>query len=840
LASDIACHDRTLTRPSVPPIAISLVSAGALAYEVLLIRLFSIVQWHHFAYMAISIAMLGYGASGSFLALFQDRLRRNFTAVFALCAALFGVLTVTAFAIAQRLPFNALAVIWEPQQLLYLPAYYLLFAVPFFCAATCVGLAFAVFPDHIGRVYRYDMLGAGIGALGVVATLFWLFPPAALRLIGALGLLAAALASREDVDVKQSWRSAGYLVAAVLIYAATPISWTALRFSQYKELEQALLVPGTEIVHEASSPLGLLTVIRNPLIPLRYAPGLSLSNAIEPPRQLGIFADGGGLSPITSCDGRLEPIAYLDATSAALPYHLLERPHVLIIGAGGGTDVLLALYHRAPQIDVVELNPLMTTLVGQNFADFAGHLYDRPEVHVHLAEGRGFVAASDQRYDVIQLPLLDSFATAGTGTISLRESYIYTVESFEDYLRHLRPGGIVADTRWLNLPPRDSLKLFATAITALERMGVAEPEQRLALIRSWSTTTLLIKNGALTAAEIGKIRAFTDERSFDLAYYPGMSLEEANRYNRLEQPYLFDGAIALLGPGRKSFLARYKFDVSPATDDRPYFFDFFKWQALPELLERRARGGAALLDWGYLILMSTLVQVGVLSLLLILAPLWLYRVSFAPSGNRGRVAAYFLMIGVAFLFVEMASIQHFILFLSHPIYATAVVLCGFLVFAGLGSGFSPWLARWAARGRAGATTYDRTRPYWRRFSALDLSIGGIVAIALLYLFLLPPVFRLLVAVSNTAKVAVALLLIAPLAFCMGMPFPLALSRVAASVPRLVPWAWGVNGCASVLSAVLATLLAMNIGLTIVMLIAIALYLVAAMTFRAPLAGEDQH
>jgi spermidine synthase len=834
LALDIACHNRTITRPSVPPIAISLVSAGALGYEVLLIRLFSIVQWHHFAYMAISIAMLGYGASGSFLALFQDRLRHNFTAVFAFSAALFGVSAVIGFAIAQRLPFNALAVIWEPQQLLYLPAYYLLFAVPFFCAATCVGLAFAVFPDHIGRIYRYDMLGAGIGALGVVATLFWLFPLTALRLIGVLGLLAAAFASRDELGAKRWRRRAAYLVAAALIYAAIPSSWTTLRFSQYKELERALLIPGTEIVHEASSPLGLLTVIRNPLIPLRYAPGLSLNNAIEPPPQLGIFTDGGGLSPITSFDGRLEPVAYLDATSVALPYHLLERPHVLIIGAGGGADVLLALYHRAPQIDVVELNPLMAALVRQNFADFAGHLYDRPEVHVHLAEGRGFVAASDQRYDVIQLPLLDSFAAAGAGTVSLSENYIYTVEAFREYLRHLRPGGIVAITRWLNLPPRDSLKLFATALSALERMAVAEPEQRLALIRSWSTTTLLMKNGVLSPAEIGKIRAFADERSFDLAYYPGMSREDANRHNLLDQPYLFDGAIALLGPERTSFLARYKFDVSPATDDRPYFFDFFKWRALPELLERRALGGAALLDWGYLILMATLVQAGVLSLLLILAPLRLYRANLAPSGNRGRVAAYFLMIGLAFLFVEMASIQHFILFLSHPIYATAVVLCGFLVFAGLGSGFSPRLVAWAARDRAGATTNVRSRPYWRRFSALDLAIVGIVAIALLYLFLLPPLFRLLVAVPSPAKIAVALLLIAPLAFCMGMPFPLALSRVAASAPRLVPWAWGINGCASVLSAVLATLLAMNIGLTTVMLIAIALYLVAAVTFRAPL------
>src|SRR5262245_9386611 len=787
--------------------------------------------------MASSIALLGYGASGSFLVLFQDRLRPRFTAVFALGATLFGVSAVAAFAVAQRLPFNALAAIWEPRQLLYLVAYYLLFAIPFFCAATCVGLALATFPNHIGRVYRYDMLGGGAGALGVVATLFWLFPSQALRLVGSLGFLAAALASRQEVGAKRSWRSAAYLVGAALVYAAVPTSWTALRFSEYKELTQALLIPGTELVREESSPLGLLKVIRSPLIPLRYAPGLSLNNAHEPPPQLGVFTDGGSLSPITAFDGRLEPLAYLDHTSAALPYHLRERPEMLIIGAGGGTDVLLALYHHAARIDAIELNPQLVRLVGDTFADFAGHIYDRPDVHVRIAEGRGFVAGARQPYDVIQLPLLDSFAATAAGTLSLSESYIYTVEAFVEYLRHLRPGGFVAITRWLKLPPRDSLKLFAMALAALETMGVVEAGQRLALIRTWSTTTLLVKNGALSSAEIAKIRAFADERSFDLAYFPGMRREEANRYNVLEQPYFFDGATALLGPDRASFLRRYKFDISPTTDDRPYFFDFFKWQALPELLERRALGGAALLDWGYLILLSTLVQAVGLSLVLILVPLRFYRASSAPSADRWRVGAYFLAIGLAFLFVEIASIQRFILFLSHPVYATAVVLCGFLVFAGLGSGISQQLAAWAAPGHGGATTKGWRGPLRSRLSALELSVGGIVAIALLYLFLLPPLFRLLVALPDAPKIAIALLLIAPLAFCMGIPFPLALSRVSSCAPALVPWAWGVNGCASVLSAILATLLAMNLGFTCVMLIAIALYFVAAAIFRAPLTGE---
>ncbi len=192
MGTQIACHKE---RGHVaPPAAISLVSASALAYEVLLTRLFSIVQWHHFAYMA----------------------------------ALFGFSAVAGFALAQRLPFNALAVVWEPRQLLYLVAYYLLFATPFFCAAICVGLAFAAFPNHIARVYRYDMLGAGLGALGVIAALFWLFPSQALRVVGGLGFLAAALASWQEVGARRWWRTAAYLIGAALVYAAVPTSWTAL------------------------------------------------------------------------------------------------------------------------------------------------------------------------------------------------------------------------------------------------------------------------------------------------------------------------------------------------------------------------------------------------------------------------------------------------------------------------------------------------------------------------------------------------------------------------------------------------------------------------------------
>jgi spermidine synthase len=804
-------------------LAVGLVSAGVLAYEVLLARLFSIVQWYHFAYMVISIALLGYGASGTFLALARHRLEARASAAFSIFAALFGITTVACFALAERLPFNAPELIWDPNQLLYLGALYAILFVPFFCGAACVGLALTCFSEPVGRIYRADLLGAGSGALGILGLLFLVMPGRALELIGGLGLLAAACASITDAGVRARLRTLGYAAGALIVAFALPPAWTALQLSPYKGLSQALRVPGARIEVERSSPLGLLSAVRSPEIPFRHAPGLSLNNVIEPAAQIGVFTDGEGLTPITAFAGDLEPLAYLDFTTAALPYHLLERPEVLVLGAGGGADVLLALDHRARRIDAVELNPQLVDLVRDRYAAFAGHLYERPEVRVHIGEARGFVAASADRYDLIQVPLLDAFAAAAAGTLSLNESFVYTIEAFETYLDHLEPGGYLAITRWLKLPPRDGAKLFLTALRALERRGVAAPARQLALIRSWETTTLLVKNGPLTPEDILRIRTFADARSFDLAYYPGMRADEANRYNLLQEPYFFEAAEGLIADPA-GFLERYKFDLRPATDDRPYFFDFFKWAALPELWTVSAQSGGALLDWGYLVLTATLAQAALLSAVLVLLPLW-FRAGTRQSAGLWRIAVYFGAIGLAFLFIEIASIQRFTLFLAHPLYAIGVVLTGFLLFAGIGSGIAPALERRLAD---------------RRIGALAVALAAIVLLATIYILALPPLFAALIALPDLAKIALSLALIAPLAFFMGMPFPLALARLRADAPHLVPWAWAINGCASVLSAILATLLAMTFGTRIVVLIAAVLYLIAgaSLAYRpGPAAAE---
>lgn len=790
---------------AAPLIAVALVSGAALAYEILLMRLFSIILWHHFAYMIISLALLGWGASGALLTLAQRAVQQRFAPLFCAAAAAFGLTAIGCFALAQRVPFNPLEILWDPRQPAYLLAVYLLLLLPFMCAGACVCMALSRFRGEVSRIYSVDILGAGAGSLGIVALLFVLSPADALQVIGALGCVAAAVGWIE-CGGRRRW-PALLPIAMAGGLLLLPAAWLAPVMSPYKELSQTLRIPGARVVAQRSSPLGLVSVVESPRIPLRHVPGLSLSASTEPPPQWGVFTDGEGLNALTRFDGRRDSLAHLDQISSALPYHLLRQPHVLVLGSGAGADVLQAHYHGARRIDAVELNPQVVELVQGRFAAAAGGVYG-PMARVHVAEARGFMAASRDRYDLIQVALLDSFSASSAGLYALAENYLYTVEAVQDDLRHLEPGGLLAVTRWVTLPPRDALKLFAAAVVALERSGIADPGSRLALIRSWKTSTLLVKNGAFTPEDIAAIRGFCVARSFDVAFYPGMRRDEANRFNVVEGPDLFDGAQALLGPGRDEFMAHYKFHIEPATDDKPHFFHFFKWRSLPELLSLKGQGGLPLLEWGYPVLVATLLQAVVASLLLIGLPLaWVARHGGAVSGtvSRGRVLAYFLAIGFGFMFIEIAFIQKFVLFLSHPLYAIAVVLFAFLLFAGIGS---------RASGRL------------KGFPVAAV-VGAIAVSAALGLLLLPWLFQRAMGLPDAARILITAALIAPLAFFMGMPFPLGLARVEAADARLIPWAWGINGCASVTAAVLATLLAIHIGFTAVVVAALVLYGVAA-------------
>jgi len=789
-------------------------------------RLFSIILWHHFAYMMISVALLGYGAGGAFVALARPWLERHFALAFVAAAAAFGIAAPLCFEISQRIGFNPLELLWDPAQLAKLLAIYLALFVPFFAAATCICLAFTRFRRETHRIYAADIVGAGAGCVAILAALFAFTPSGALKLVAASGLLASASAAYA-FGLRRL--AAGIALAAAALPALAPSGWPVLMASEYKDLSQALRVKDARVAAEASSPLGLVTVVESPTVPLRHAPGLSLNATVDIPEQMGVFTDGDGPAALVRYRGRREDSAYLEQLTSALPYHLLAHPRVLVLGAGAGTDVLQAARYGALSIDAVELNPQIVDLVENRFASFSGKPFASTGTRVHVADARGFVAGTHRRFDLIQVALLDAFGVSSAGLHALSESYLYTVEGLRDYLRRLEPGGLLAITRWVSLPPRDTIRLFATARSALEADGVAVPAKRLALIRGWKTATLLVKNGDFTAAEISALKAFCTARSFDVAYYAGMPPHEANRFNVLGEPYFFAAAQALSGAEREAFIDGYKFDIAPATDDRPFFFHFFRWSSLAEILALKSRGGLPLLDWGYPILVTTLVQAVLAAAVLILVPLWAIRRragSDAPAtARRARLAPlalYFLAVGFAFMFIEIACMQKFLLFLAHPLYATGVVLASFLVFAGIGSAL---VERLAARRGAGT-------------SPLVAAVAIIAVLAAAYPAILPPVFRELAGLPDPARITVTALLIAPLATAMGMPFPLALARVAAHAEALIPWAWGVNACASVAGAIVATLLAIHAGFTAVLYAALALYALALAVFPRILGARD--
>ncbi|MFT7824704.1 MAG: hypothetical protein ABXS92_08070 [Sulfurimonas sp.] len=802
---------KAVSKP-IPRYSIALVTAAALAYEILLMKLFSIVQWHHFAYMVISLALLGYGVSGTFIALYRERLLSNFPAAFVVNLFLFGATSISSFLLTRQIPFNAQEMFWDLGGILWLLAYFLLLALPFFFVANAVGLALSYFKAEVSRLYAADMIGSGIGSLSILILLFWLYPASILQAISSVGFLAAVLASYE-LGIKP--KKAALLLLFVFLPFILPGKFTELNMSPYKSLSRALQVKDTRIIEEHTSPLGLITVVESPAIPFRYAPGLSINSDTEPPAQLGVFTNGDGMSVITRYPDSIEGLEYLDYQTSALAYHLNRPESLLVIGAGGGSDVLQAIYNRAEHIDAVELDSQLVALVKERYADYAGNIYARADVDIHIAEARGFISGSKKEYDLIQLVLVDSFGAASAGLYALSENYLYTVEAFRQYLRRLAPGGYLSISRWIKLPPRDSLKLFATAIEALRQEGIKAPGESLVLIRSWQTSTLLVRNGTFSHEEIKSLKAFCEERNFDLAYYNGMQESEANRFNILEEPYFYLGASAMVDPGQRDFPDRYRFDIRPATDDKPYFYHFFKWETLSEIFSLQGAGGLYLMEWGYLILVVSLMLALFASVVLILLPLVSYQKVQAGSNAFGKTGTvlYFFALGLAFLFLEIAFMQRFILYLSHPIYSAAIVLSSFLVFAGLGSGYSKHLIE--KKGSSGAV----------RSAVLAILVLGI-----LYLLSLEKLFEYLIALPYLVKTAVAILLIAPLAFAMGIPFPAGLVLLGKESPSLIPWAWGVNGCASVISAILATLFAIHFGFAAVTLLALLFYLAAWIVF----------
>lgn len=801
----------TTTPTNVYLVAIAVVTTTALAYEVLLMRLFSIIQWHHFAYMIISLSLLGYGISGVFIAINRHVLQRYFSTFIVVNVIMFSLAMPFCFLLAQQLPFNPLELVANPIQMLYLFCVYLILTLPFFFVSNVIGLSFYHYKQHQSSLYAADLLGAGLGSVVIIILLFLLFPQTILKGLLWLGLLAAVIVVFALLDNKIKWHS---LIVIIGISATVLIPNTdLLNVSPYKSQNQLMTLPGMEEIAHYSSPLGLVNVVKSNAMPLRHAPGLSLRADQEPPEQVAVFTDFDNMTAITAFDGDLTRLAYLDQTTSALPYHLMPPNEILILGSGTGNNVLQALIHDVNHIDAVELNPQISDLVKTHYADFAGHIYSHPKVTLHTAEARGFVASSTKKYDLISLSLMDAFGSSAAGLYSMAENYLYTEQAIQHYLQHLNHHGYLSLTRWLKLPARDMPKLLTMIVNVLKQNTIAHPEQHILIIRSWQTDTLIVKKGVITPSEIDQLKQFCQDRNFDLVFYPGISESEANHFTILKQPYFYQAAQALLSDNANTFTESYKFNIKAATDEKPYFFQFFKWRTLPEIMSLADSGGLFLLESGYLLLVLALIQAIFASLLLIVLPLVLCKRRLGITSGKGhkQVLIYFFSLGIAFLFIEIGFIQKFILILHHPIYAITTVLSVFLISAGLGSQFSRRIEQ-------------------RHRYIILIPIVMIALLSVIYSLNFDVIATKLLAMNDINRYIGSVLLILPLGFFMGMPFPMGLTKLAQTLPELIPWAWGINGFSSVISAILASLIAMQFGFTALIMLAVIIYGVAGYAY----------
>jgi hypothetical protein len=785
---------------AAPLTAVGLISAAALAYEILLTRLFAIIHWHNLVATAISLALLGYGASGTFLATAGRGLHRHFAPAFVANALLFSLSSLLCVELAQQLPFDPQGLSWDWWQLAYLSATFLVLAVPFFAAANCIGLSLWYFHDQIPRIYGYDLIGAGIGAILLLGGLATMSPADNLFAIALVGILAAVSAAET-----LRWRRGAVIFVGLVV---TSHIWIfgrpELQPAAYKDLSRALTVMGASLDHQSSGIAGTLSVVRNDRVPIRHAPGLSLHATALPPKQLAVFVDGDSAGTLRVAAAGEESSAYLQDLTSALPFTLLAAPRVAVLNAGVGLKIEQAISLGAASVSAIEPNAQLHALVCEHYLQ-ANAKRCGPQVDWHTQAPRSFLAGDGGTFDLITL----SVESDPTGLDALRTDFDLTAEAVVSYLNRLSPGGLLAIEGPTRLPPRLSLRTIDTVRAALLTLGMTAPGRHIAVIRGWQRFNLLASREPLDPVQEARIRSFAKARGFDLVWLPNMKPGDANRYQRLSEAQYYMGAAALLDtpPTRPGLDPRFR--LQAASDDIPFPNRYTRWSEWWSALQLGERPALSQLDTGLFVASVTLLVVTAGGLLLIILPLlWPGRRSSdrTPKGLRLNTLLYFGLVGIAFLFIEIAWIQRLQLFLGHPVYATTAVLVAFLLFAGLGS-------LWAQR-------RSRAEVRW----VLIIAVLAILLASLAYIFYMPSLLEAVADLPLAARGGVVLVLLAPLAFSMGIPFPSGLRRLGDSSDELIPWAWGINGIASVVSAASAPLLAMEIGFNGLIAVAVLAYL----------------
>jgi hypothetical protein len=805
---------------------VALVSATLLMTELALTRIFSVVMYYHFAFLAISIALFGLSASGVYVYVARRRLdRRSTDELLSNQSIVYAATTIVALFWLVRLRVE---LVYSPVNLMLMLTIYALAALPFFAGGLVVTLAISRFSSRINAVYAADLIGAAAGCLiliplldrlgapGVVlsaaalsvcaAVLF--APPtrrARLGVIGAVLLLvplAGQLSGRAGFDVVDTKGHAGDRVlfskwnsfSRIGVYERTHGDWSLSQAYKGKLPDTRFM----DIDSAASTPI------------LRLAPDLSnagyLKYELTALAYHLVAARGSGAGP---------PAASTPSEAAAPRVRQPPAPDgftALVIGPGGGRDLASALAFGASRVDGVEINPIIADdVMRDRFREYSGGIYTNPRVRITVDDGRSFVRRTAERYDVIQASLVDTWAATAAGAYTLTENTLYTVDAFNDYLDHLNDGGILTITRWV----ADGLRLVSLAQAACEPRGWSTAA-RLAIVRQDRVATFLLKRTPFTADEIARLRSVAAALEFDVLYAPDMANDNpANlpvterQFTVPAQAVVVDGASTgdyarlILAPDRERFYEQYASDVRPTTDDRPFFFHTTKLANQFDV----AFGRTMLFGNGLSALMTLLAISTAMVALFVIGPLAVsVRDAARPQGWFAWLV-YFGALGAGFMLIEVSVLQRFVLLLGHPVYSLTVTLFSLLLGTGLGAAWS------------------------RRFEAETLRRTGAIAIVVVALLALgvilvaTPIVTWAIPLARPARMAIAVAMLVPVGVALGIPMPTGLRMLSARAPHMVAWAWGINGALSVLGATLAIFIAMNWGFRVTLLASSATYLV---------------
>lgn len=769
-------------------VAIGLISAAIIAFQLILMQILSYVQWYHFAYMIISIALLGFGAAGTFLTIFQQKLEKNYYTLFPFLLIVTAILipVVVGIANSEAVRFDSLLIFQDSRHIGKLILTYFIFFLPFLTGALAIGMSFSKFADQIGKIYFSNLIGSGIG--GIIALFFmqWIIPEqqsfavAILAFLGGIVSLPKNKKSLIRIIVPLS------TLILIILFFYPP----RLTPSEYKDISKTMLLPDAKVEYRKSTPHGFVEIVSSPV--LRYAPGVSLAYRDSFPIRKVVFNNGNWMGCLLPQPLEANETNILDYTPQALPYHIDNIKNALIINAGTGENVLLALSHQVARITTNETNPEIFNILRQSFEGFY-------QVQPYQTMPRTLLTPDTNKYDLIELPIIGSFF-GNSGLNAVEPRYELTIEALREMWSKLSEKGMISLSCWMDYPVRNAYRLLATISLLLDENDIAHPPHHVVAIRSWCAITFLVKKSPFKRDEINKVRLFCENRMFDPLVLPEKQEIERDKYNILQDTTFFTHVDQLLSHEKETLIRQYPYRIHPTTDDRPFFFQFVRFKQIPQLISSIREKNFPFLDIGYVLIILTFVQIVLIAAIFILLPL-----SFRPwkSRNKKWVLMYFSGLGLAYMFLEMVFIQHFTFYFGEPTYAASATLGILLFTSGLGSYYS---------GK------------FQNNKKMRLAIPLVIAaILVLYAFVLSPILTATIGIALPLKIMIAVVLLGTLGFFLGMPFPIGIDYLSGKNTDDIPWAWALNGYFSVISTVLATIISVELGYLLLLSMAAFIY-----------------